>query len=64
MAVQRGIDEMPNRPGWAQLNALRDHRVCGFSSERYEVLVRPGPRLGEAALLLADCLLALGTTTR
>jgi iron complex transport system substrate-binding protein len=64
MAVQRGIDEMPNRPGWARLNALRDHRVCGFSNERYEVLVRPGPRLGEAAQLLADCLLALSTTAR
>ncbi len=64
MAVQRGIDEMPGRPGWARLTALRDHRVCGFSNERYEVLVRPGPRLGEAAQLLADCLLALGTATR
>ncbi len=64
MAVQRGIDEMPRRPGWSRLHALRDHRVCGFSNERYEVLVRPGPRLGEAAQLLADCLLVLGTTTR
>lgn len=64
MAVQRGIDEMPGRPGWARLNALRDHRVCGFSNERYEVLVRPGPRLGEAAQLLADCLIAVNTTPR
>ncbi|MEI7465662.1 MAG: helical backbone metal receptor [Burkholderiales bacterium] len=64
MAAQREIDQMPRRPGWSQLNALRDHRVCGFSNERFEVLVRPGPRLGEAAQLLADCLIALGTTTR
>ena len=64
MAVQRGIDDMPRRPGWAQLSALRDHRVCGFSNEHYEVLVRPGPRLGEAAQLLADCLLALGPSHR
>lgn len=64
MALQRGIDEMPRRPGWARLNALRDHRVCGFSNERYEVLVRPGPRLGEAAQLLADCLIALSARAR
>lgn len=64
MAAQRDLDEMPRRPGWAKLNALRDRRICGFSRERYEVLVRPGPRLGEAAQLLADCLLALGTTTK
>ena len=59
MAVERSIVDMPARPGWAQLHALRDHRVCGFSNERYEVLVRPGPRLGEAAQVLADCLSAL-----
>jgi iron complex transport system substrate-binding protein len=64
MAEQREIDEMPHRPGWARLNALRDHRVCGFSNERYELLVRPGPRLGEAAQLLADCLVALGARAR
>jgi len=64
MAEQRDIDEMPSRPGWARLNALRDHRVCGFSNERYEVLVRPGPRLGEAAQLLADCLIALAAPPR
>ncbi len=64
MAVQRNLAEMPRRPGWARLNALRDGRTCGFSNERYEVLVRPGPRLGEAALLLADCLVALGVPSR
>ena len=64
MAVRRNLDEMPRRPGWARLNALRDGRICGFSNERYEVLVRPGPRLGEAALLLADCLVALGAPPR
>lgn len=61
MAVQRDLDRMSRRPGWARLDALRDGRTCGFSDERYEVLVRPGPRLGEAALELADCLATLGS---
>ncbi len=59
MAVQREIAAMPRRPGWSRLRALQSHRTCGFPTERYEVLVRPGPRLGEAALQLADCLAAL-----
>ncbi|MFY7974202.1 MAG: hypothetical protein ACOVOT_07230 [Rubrivivax sp.] len=34
--------------------------MCGFDPAPYEVLIRPGPRLGEAAALLADCLVRLG----
>jgi iron complex transport system substrate-binding protein len=56
MAEERSLAQMPKRPGWMALRALREHQSCGFSSGRYEVLVRPGPRMGEAALVLADCL--------
>jgi iron complex transport system substrate-binding protein len=56
MANGRSLAEMPKRPGWNTLRALRDRQSCGFSTERYELLVRPGPRMGEAALVLADCL--------
>ncbi|WP_292451956.1 ABC transporter substrate-binding protein [Methylibium sp.] len=59
MAVQREIDAMPRRPGWRHLRALQQQRTCGFAAGRYEMLVRPGPRLGEAALQLADCLAML-----
>ena len=40
---------------------IDDGRVLLFSGPagRYELLVRPGPRLGEAALQLAECLAAL-----
>lgn len=64
MAVQQDLEQMPRRPGWARLEALRQHRACGFTPERYEVLVRPGPRLGEAAQLLADCLNGLNAEAR
>lgn len=64
MAVQQDLEQMPRRPGWARLDALRQHRVCGFTPARYEVLVRPGPRLGEAAQLLADCLNGLNAEAR
>jgi iron complex transport system substrate-binding protein len=60
MAAQRNLDDMPRRPGWAALRALQGHRTCGFDGEHYELLIRPGPRMGEAARTLADCLMALG----
>ncbi len=59
MASARAVAEMPGRPGWALLRAVREQRHCAFESERWDVLVRPGPRLAEAAEILADCLVAL-----
>jgi iron complex transport system substrate-binding protein len=58
-ASARALEEMPRRPGWAALRALRERQACGFSPERWDVLVRPGPRLGEAAEFMADCLRTL-----
>ncbi len=58
MGSRRAIASMPGRPGWAGLAALRDGRRCGFEADRYDVLVRPGPRLGEGADAIADCVAA------
>jgi iron complex transport system substrate-binding protein len=60
MSTRRGLAEMARRPGWSGLRALQQQRGCGFDPVPYEVLVRPGPRMGEAALTLADCLAGLG----
>ncbi len=60
MAASSPLAEMRERPGWGQLQALRDARTCGFTPSRYDLLVRPGPRMGEAALQIADCLVAMG----
>ena len=59
MATARAVAEMPGRPGWSALKALQAGRSCGFAEARYEMLVRPGPRLAEAAGLIADCLVTL-----
>ena len=58
MAVDRQVKTMADRPGWQGLTALKG-QSCGFATERYEVLIRPGPRMGEAALAIADCLAGL-----
>ena len=59
MANERNLADMPKRPGWSTLRALKNGRSCGFALDRYELLIRPGPRMGEAALALADCLVAI-----
>jgi iron complex transport system substrate-binding protein len=59
MAARRNLDDMPKRPGWGSLKALQRGHSCGFGLEPYELLIRPGPRMGEAAQLLATCLAGL-----
>lgn len=49
-------DGLSARPGWSSLEALRQGRVCALSSGDMDVLSRPGPRVGQAAMVLAHCL--------
>jgi iron complex transport system substrate-binding protein len=64
MAEARQVQDMPRRPGWASLRALQRQQLCAFQSADYEVLVRPGPRMGLAAQQLADCLARLAREPR
>lgn len=47
---------MAHRPGWRGIRAVREQRLCVFSEAESDVLVRPGPRMAEAARLMARCL--------
>ena len=64
MADAKSLAEMAARPGWSSLQALRQHQACGFTAAVFDTLVRPGPRLGDAAEAIADCLVGLGTIRR
>jgi iron complex transport system substrate-binding protein len=64
MAELRNLQDMPRRPGWLALRALQQRQVCAFPAASYEVLVRPGPRMGHAAAQLADCLGAIARDAR
>ena len=44
------------RPGWTQMRALREERVCVLSMTESRVVTRPGPNLDKAAAVLARCL--------
>jgi len=43
-------------PGWESLRAVRAQRVCVFSPADADVAVRPGPRMADAARIMARCL--------
>ncbi len=55
MVSGRNAASLPTRPGWAGIRAVKSQRVCAFTPEQTDVLSRPGPRLGEAAQILAAC---------
>lgn len=57
-ASDRGA--LGQRPGWSRMAALQEGRVCAVPGPAFTVLMRPGPRLGEAAQTLAHCLAQAG----
>ena len=56
MVGERSATGLEQRPGWAAIRAVREGRICRFPAAESDVLVRPGPRMGEAARLMAKCL--------
>jgi iron complex transport system substrate-binding protein len=55
LAVPLG-QSLDKRPGWSVIQAVKGGHVCTFTPEQGHVLVRPGPRMGEAAHILVKCL--------
>jgi iron complex transport system substrate-binding protein len=56
MLSETGVTDMKKRPGWTDIPAVRENRICTFKKEQSDVIVRPGPRMGEAALILSQCI--------
>jgi len=56
MVGQRNAGGLPQRPGWQAIRAVKNQRLCVWIPSESDVLVRPGPRMSEAAALMARCL--------
>jgi iron complex transport system substrate-binding protein len=56
MIGERNAQGLAQRPGWAGMRAVRQQRLCVFPEAESDILVRPGPRMAEAARLLARCI--------
>ncbi len=57
MVGDRNFQGMTQRPGWDRIRAVHDKRICVFPIENSDMLVRPGPRMAEAARIMAQCLI-------
>ena len=52
-------EELPSfaeRPGWDQIRAVKEQRVCSFPPEVRYMIERPGPRVADGMQALAACL--------
>jgi iron complex transport system substrate-binding protein len=56
MLSETRLADMQKRPGWNSIPALAKDRICAFNKEQSDILVRPGPRMGQAALILSQCI--------
>lgn len=56
MVGARSVEGLGERPGWSNMRALREQRLCVFPPDEADVLVRPGPRMAEGARIMARCL--------
>lgn len=56
MMTERETRSLASRPGWSRIPAVRDGRVCNFTSAQADILTRAGPRLAEGVRLMADCI--------
>ena len=56
MVGDRNAVALPARPGWGVIDAVKTGRICVFTAAQGDVLVRPGPRMAEAAAIMGDCL--------
>jgi iron complex transport system substrate-binding protein len=48
--------DIQKRPGWSSIPTVKRNRICSFTTDQNDVLVRPGPRMGEAALIISQCI--------
>lgn len=56
MIGNRSMQAMVAYPGWSSIKAVKAQHICVFGVAESDVVVRPGPRMAEAARIMAACL--------
>ncbi len=47
---------LAERPGWDQIRAVKERRICSFASDVTDTIVRPGPRVADGMRAIDECL--------
>ena len=56
MVGNRSMQAMAAYPGWSSIKAVKEQRICVYGVDEADVVVRPGPRMAEAARIMAQCI--------
>jgi iron complex transport system substrate-binding protein len=52
----RDVEGLAERPGWGELRAVRERRICAFSPAIEATIMRPGPRVADGMQAMAACI--------
>ena len=53
---ERTATDLKSRPGWQRIDAISQQKICAFTPEQSDIIVRSGPRIPDAADLMVACL--------
>ncbi len=53
---ERAATDLKTRPGWQRIEAIQQQKICSFTPDQSDIVVRSGPRIPEAAELMVACL--------
>ena len=53
---ERTATDLKSRPGWQRIEAISQQKICAFTPEQSDIIVRSGPRIPEAADFMVACL--------
>jgi iron complex transport system substrate-binding protein len=55
IVAQRESAGLTRRPGWQRIDAVAHQRLCTLTDAQSDIMVRPGPRIAEAAEIVLAC---------
>ena len=55
IVAQRESAGLTRRPGWQRIDAVARQRLCTLTDAQSDIMVRPGPRIAEAAGIVLAC---------
>jgi iron complex transport system substrate-binding protein len=53
---ERAATDLKTRPGWQRIEAIQQQKICSFTPDQSDIVVRSGPRIPDAADLMVACL--------
>jgi iron complex transport system substrate-binding protein len=56
IVTEEEVPRFTERPGWDQIRAVKERRVCSFPPEVRHMIERPGPRVADGMQALEACL--------